>query len=342
MDLCFYCFALLPAGAEVCDVCGAPTYVVTASGRLSNVRKLGGAIPSPANAPRALQVTPSSASLPPHVDLRANCSPVEDQGQLMSCCANATVGAFEHYFRARGRQIEISRLFVYYTGRRTAGRLPHDKGVCVSEAMGALVALGAPEEARWPYVLEQVNTEPPADVFNWAIANKPRAFASVTPGDGVRGALARGLPVVVNLSVGAPAYLEAAASGFLREPKPEELKPDGFAHAMLIVGYDLDRKEYTLRNSWGPTWGEQGYCRAAFSTVDTHGWPTEFWIIGDLDDLADRPVAPAATSGATPPSTVAGMAEKMRDEIRSSLRKDIEDSMKDIRERMKPKPPGQN
>lgn len=37
-------------------------------------------------------------------------------------------------------------------------------------------------------------------------------------------------------------------------------------HAMLAVGYGIDRKEgpyWLLKNSWGPEWGERGYMRLA-------------------------------------------------------------------------------
>jgi len=38
-------------------------------------------------------------------------------------------------------------------------------------------------------------------------------------------------------------------------------------HAVLLVGYD-DREEYFIvKNSWGPTWGEAGYFRIAYSQV---------------------------------------------------------------------------
>ncbi len=46
---------------------------------------------------------PLKASIPISVDLRAWCSPVENQGALGSCTANAGVGIIEYYERGRFR-----------------------------------------------------------------------------------------------------------------------------------------------------------------------------------------------------------------------------------------------
>ena len=64
-------------------------------------------------------VRPVPAALPSQVDLRSNCSPVEDQGQLGSCTANALVGAME-FLEVKDkvpRFVNLSRLFVYYNER---------------------------------------------------------------------------------------------------------------------------------------------------------------------------------------------------------------------------------
>ena len=60
----------------------------------------------------------AKAALPPAVDLRPWCSPVEDQGALGSCTAHAGVGIIEYYERkAFGRHTDASRLFLYKVTR---------------------------------------------------------------------------------------------------------------------------------------------------------------------------------------------------------------------------------
>ena len=53
------------------------------------------------------------AALPASVDLREWASPVEDQGGLGSCTAQAGAGVIEYYERKSfGRHVEASRLFL--------------------------------------------------------------------------------------------------------------------------------------------------------------------------------------------------------------------------------------
>ena len=57
-------------------------------------------------------------AMPATADLRAWCSPVENQGGIGSCTAHAAVGVVEYFQRrSKGKHIEGSRLFVYKATR---------------------------------------------------------------------------------------------------------------------------------------------------------------------------------------------------------------------------------
>ena len=57
-------------------------------------------------------------AIPASVDLRPWCSPVENQGSLGSCTANAGAGLLEYYERrAFGNFLDASRLFLYKATR---------------------------------------------------------------------------------------------------------------------------------------------------------------------------------------------------------------------------------
>lgn len=94
-------------------------------------------------------VAPPKA-LPASIDLRAWCAPIEDQGALGSCTANAGVGVVEYFERrAFGLHLDASRLFLYKATRN----LMHwtgDTGAFLRSTMGALVLFGVPPEEYWP------------------------------------------------------------------------------------------------------------------------------------------------------------------------------------------------
>ena len=121
-----------------------------------------------------------TASLPPSKDLRPSFSPVEDQGHLGSCTANAAIALLEYFEkRAGGKHIDASRLFLYKVERELLG-WTGDTGAFLRTAMQALVMFGAPPEKYWPYdgSPESTNThfdvEPPA--FCYALGANYRAI----------------------------------------------------------------------------------------------------------------------------------------------------------------------
>src|SRR5438034_10328274 len=72
-------------------------------------------------------IAPKLVTLPRKVDMPSKCSPVEDQGQLGSCTANALVGALESLPLKHGaHSLDPSRLFVYYNERPIAGTADHN------------------------------------------------------------------------------------------------------------------------------------------------------------------------------------------------------------------------
>ena len=47
-------------------------------------------------------------------------------------------------------------------------------------------------------------------------------------------------------------------------------------HAICIVGYDLTRKLFLIKNSFGTGWGDKGYCWMPFDYADRHVF--ERWV----------------------------------------------------------------
>ncbi len=153
----------------------------------------------------------ASEPLPPAVDLRSHCSPVEDQENLGSCTANAGTGIIEYYERrAFGRHLEASRLFLYKAARNLM-KISGDTGAYLRTTIGAMVLFGVPPEDYWPYDdrPDRFDREPPAFCYAFAQNYKTiRYYRHDVPGtpagetlDRVKTHLAAGHPSMFGFTV---------------------------------------------------------------------------------------------------------------------------------------------
>ena len=345
---CYKCRAELPKPKMVCAACGQPAYTREASTGASFGRRIDGCLSEPPSA-KDYTAVPNLSSLPPRADLRANCSPVEDQGQIGSCVACTVVGALEYQERRSGRSTtDLSRMFVYYNARRLSGTEGRDAGTTVPRGMAALLAYGAPPEDLWPYDTGRVGELPSDRAFAAARDHVPAEYARVSGLEHVQGAIFRQYPVVFSASLPIRCYDEAGRTGVIPEPLQSELdevRTEVGRHAMLLVGYDLNEGVFIVRNSWGPGWGEAGYCRMTIDTFHAAAVGSMTWILGKLDGAGDFTLTrPAATAASSAPAegSVRDRGAAMRDELRASLTTDIERSLKDIRQRVNPPRQGGN
>ena len=244
----------------------------------------------------ATGVTKKAASLPSSADLRAWYSPVEDQGSLGSCTANAGVGMVEYYEkRAFGRYIDASRLFLYKATRNLL-HWTGDTGAFLRSTMGALVLFGVPPEEYWPYKIAEFDKEPTA--FCYAFAQNYQAIKyyrhdpPATPKDlllnRIKTYLAAGHPAMFGFTVYS-SIAHADKTGKIPYPCKGEKIEGG--HAIVAAGYDDKMKiknsgscgiETTgallIRNSWGTGWGDAGYGWLPYEYV-LKGLAEDFWSI---------------------------------------------------------------
>jgi C1A family cysteine protease len=237
------------------------------------------------------------SDLPFSMDLREYCSPVEDQGMIGSCTANACVGMLEYFEnKAFGKHIDASRLFLYKTTRNILQRRG-DFGAYIRTTMMAMVLFGVVPEKYWPYVEEDFDMEP--DSFCYSFARNYQTlqyFRLDCPPNSdpsglllkIKKNLAASLPLVFGFSVYS-SYLQADQNGG-KIPYPSKNEKMEGGHAVMAVGYDdgviirnsINGEQTTgallIRNSWGKQWGEGGYGWLPYAFI-TSGLAIDWWCL---------------------------------------------------------------
>jgi C1A family cysteine protease len=219
------------------------------------------------------------ARLPPSVDLRALCSPIDDQGQLGSCTANALTSACEFLeIKSKKAATELSRLFVYYNERVLERTVNSDSGAHLRDGIKTLAKQGACAEKLWPYNVASYTQMPPQGCYQDGSSRRITGYFRITTLADMKACLAEGYPFVFGFT--AYASLESpqvAKTGVLALPAPGEQAIGG--HAVVAVGYDDATQRFLVRNSWGPQWGQAGYFTMPYAYLDNPNLSDDMWTI---------------------------------------------------------------
>jgi C1A family cysteine protease len=226
----------------------------------------------------------------PRVDLRQYASAIEDQGNLGSCTGNAIAGAIELMDRKNNKQLEISRLFIYYQERLLEGTVYYDAGAYIRDGIKACYTYGAPLESLWPYNQSKWATRPTTAAYNDALNRRVTGYAKCFNYSAVKNALAAGTPVIIGFTVyssfeGAWSNIKhgQAGSGMMPYPNVGSESILG-GHAVCLVGYDdnLNGGRFIARNSWGTGWGDNGYFYMPYQVIQNTSMSSDFWTISSV------------------------------------------------------------
>ena len=247
---------------------------------------------------KTIGVTAASVTLglPASVDLRPWCSPIENQGSLGSCTANAGVGIVEYFERkAFGKHIDASRLFLYKVTRNML-HWTGDTGAFLRSTMGAMALFGVPPEEYWKYVEADYEKEPPAFCYAFAQNYQAINYFRLDPAGTAKDALLNRIKIYIAHKVPSmfgftvfSSYSQASSTGKLPYPTRGEKIVGG--HAVVAVGYDDNvtiKNSYPggvetkgallIRNSWGTGWGDKGYGWLPYEYV-LNGLAVDWWSL---------------------------------------------------------------
>lgn len=241
-----------------------------------------------------MKLDPPDFGLAKKVDLRDNCPPILNQGELGSCTGHAIGGLIEYLELQElknktpqdpepqelspGSFSRASRLFIYYNERLLEGTTDEDAGAQIRDGIKSLAKWGVCKEDLWDYFPQNAFTKPTDEAYKEAEAHKITSYDRIVTLDQMRTCLSQGYPFVLGISVYESFESEAVAmTGIVPMPGEDEKLLGG--HAVMCVGYDDDRRVLIVRNSWGENWGDKGYFVLSYDFVQNPNLSEDFWVV---------------------------------------------------------------
>jgi C1A family cysteine protease len=226
----------------------------------------------------ALKFSGINSSLPPSsIDLSEYCTSVKDQGQEGSCTAFSTIAAMEFLEKKfnSNPMSNFSEQFTYYVTRVDIARGPpsQDSGAYVRDSIKSTISYGTCFENTWPYS-NPLNRKPSTQAYLEAKKYGTISYTTIQANNLnlLKTTLSQGIPVVI----GFICYSNIFDSG-VSTTGIIPLQNDNIigGHAVLLVGYNDTTGQFKFKNSWGTSWGDNGY-----------GYlPYEYYTEGDIPEL---------------------------------------------------------
>jgi len=211
--------------------------------------------------------------LPPIVDLRSKFPACYNQGNLGSCTSNAIVGAYQYLTPS----FMGSRLFQYYNERVIEHSINIDSGATVSDSIKAVVNYGMCAEKNWPYNIKKFAVKPVPTCYKLALKHKALKVLNVEQTlTAMQAELTAGFPFVLGFVVYSSFESQQANStGVIPMPGPNDFILGG--HCVVVCGYN--ETHWICRNSWGTSWGANGYFYIPLAYFLDHNLCSDIWTI---------------------------------------------------------------
>merc|ERR1711988_155361 len=204
-----------------------------------------------------LFMTPANFKAPSSVDWRNQglVTGVKNQGQCGGCWSFSTTGSLEGAWKLKGHTlVGLSEQNLLDCSWRY-GNLGCNGGEMDSAFEYIIKNGGIGTEASYPYTAKDGSC-------HYSAANKGATMSKYTDvTSGSESALQNAVGLIGPVSVAIDAShnsFQLYKSGVYYEPNCSSTKLD---HGVLTVGYNTDGSDqyWIVKNSWGVTWGQQGY-----------------------------------------------------------------------------------
>jgi C1A family cysteine protease len=224
------------------------------------------AVPSIAD-DRDYRYSQSKIALKQSVDLREWDSTVDDQSYIGSCVGNAIANAYELTVRRLYPEkfVELSRLFIYYNSRLFDNSYKEDIGTYIRDGLKSAARYGICSEKLWPYIEENFDDQPYPECYVDASQRIVTRYETLYTLRDMLEIINDNRPIVIGLNLYTGFMEMNSTQSVVKTPRAIDRSIG--SHAVVLVGYDLDRQLFLAKNSFGTEWGDQGYFWIPFEYV---------------------------------------------------------------------------
>jgi len=222
---------------------------------------------------------------PSTFSLKSKVVNVYDQKQTGSCTANAICQAYN--ILGDFSTFQPSRMYLYYKERlvenNNSSRGISDTGADAADGLNWIQKIGICSESDWPYVESNANISPPCKCDCDAVYHSLSGIASLDQPNNanytsnlstaIKNTLVEGYPVLIGVQV-YDSFM-ASTSGHIPMPDTNAETLQG-GHEILITGYSDATSEFQFVNSWGNTWGDEGFGYLPYSYITDKNLTQEF------------------------------------------------------------------
>ena len=216
-----------------------------------------------------------SKSLRQIVDLREWDTIIENQGSLGSCTGTALTTAYELMVRQSypEQYVELSDLFIYYNARVEEGEIYKDDGIYIKDGLKVLQKYGVCAETLWPYEIDKWDDKPSDIAYEDAKRRTISKYQKLISTYYLTEVLNDNKPIVFGMEI-FDSFMDLN-DRISTVPFPSRKEKSLGGHAMCMVGYDLEKRLFLAKNSFGTDWGMGGYCWVPFDYLKQEGY--DFW-----------------------------------------------------------------
>lgn len=205
---------------------------------------------------------------------------IRDQGNIGSCTAHSGVAVAGFlYSKITGKPDPLfSPLDLYATTRELQGTpLSEDSGCQVRDVLKAMRRYGVCYEKTWPYDPTKFSVMPPREAMSEAQRHKAISYYKCPTLAAIKASLAAGYPVIGGFTCFSSMFTPTIErTGDIPYPAITDVQEGG--HCVTFVGYDDIKDVLEFQNSWGPTWGDNGFGTLPYRFV-TNKLSADFWTL---------------------------------------------------------------